>query len=84
MLVNTQLLGFVRRSIYADATKISDEQLLEIINQYFESIGKQNNKRCLILYNSILSALQYLANIYNIELAALQAALQSALRKWGR
>lgn len=70
MLVDTQLLGFVRRAIYADESKISDEQLLEIINQYFENIGQQNNKRCLILYNAILSALQYLANVYNIELAA--------------
>jgi len=70
MLVDTQLLGFVRRSIYADATQITDEQLLEIINQYFESIGQQNNKRCLILYNSILSALQYLAARWNIDIAA--------------
>jgi len=70
MLTNDQLFGFVRRSIYADESKISDEQLTDIIDQYLESIGRQNSKRCLILYNSILSALDYLANVYDIELAA--------------
>lgn len=70
MLTNQQLFGFVRRGIYADETKISDEQITDIIDQYLDSIGRQNNKRCLILFNSILSALQYLANVYNIELAA--------------
>lgn len=83
-LVADNLLTAVRTAIYQDSTKITDDVILMYLNEAIDTIGSKDSDRCAVLYDAVLSCLQYLSTKYRIDLAESSGGSTYRMEKVGQ
>lgn len=63
MLIASELVPIIRRLVYNPTQEeISDAEIEQIIQGWIDVIGDKDSDKCAVLWNSLISVLQYLWN----------------------
>lgn len=83
MITTDTLLTAVKAAVYG-TTQITDEIIISMIQDQIDAIGSDDKYRCLVLFNSLIAVLQYLANRWNIDAAKRTGGATSRMEKVGQ
>lgn len=83
-LVAENLLTAVRTAIYQTSDVISDDVILMYLNEAIDTIGSKTSDRCAVLYDAVLSCLQYLSTKYRLNIAESSGGSTYRMEKVGQ
>lgn len=83
MITTDTLLVAVKAAVYS-TSQISDEIIISMIQDQIDAIGSDDKYRCLVLFNSVIAVLQFLANKWNIDAAERTGGATSRMEKVGQ